>query len=55
MRWELERTWDLRARIDRWKARKKEWTKATPKKNTLKNKLDTFTKAKQMMNQINAK
>jgi DNA-binding PadR family transcriptional regulator len=55
MRWELERTWDLKARIGRWKSRQKQWNKTAPKKNNFKNKMETFNKAKQMMNQINNK
>lgn len=55
MRWELERTWDTKARIDRWKSRQKEWSKAAPNKNTFKNKMDTFNKAKQMMDKLNGK
>ena len=53
MRWELEKTWDLKARLQRWSKRQKEWN---PKKqNSLKNKLNTFNKAKEMMDQINNK
>lgn len=55
MRWELERTWDLKARIGRWKSRQKQWSKTAPKKNNFKNKMETFNRAKQMMNQINNK
>lgn len=53
MRWELERTWDLKARIDRWKTRQKQWNKTAPKKNTFKNKMDTFSRATEMMRKIN--
>ena len=53
MRWELERTWDTKARIERWKSRQKEWSKASPKKNTFKNKMDTFSRATEMMRKIN--
>ena len=55
MRWELERTWDLKARIGRWKSRQKQWSKTAPKKNNFKNKMETFNRAKQIMNQINNK
>jgi DNA-binding transcriptional regulator YhcF (GntR family) len=51
MRWELERTWDLRARMQRWNNNTKRWKKK-PGSN-LKAKLDTYSKAKQMINQIN--
>tara|TARA_Y100001973_G_C5204596_1_gene340525 strand:- start:2713 stop:3357 length:645 start_codon:yes stop_codon:yes gene_type:complete len=52
MRWELEKTWDLNLRMKRWSRRQKEWN---PKKqNSLKSKLNTFNKAKEMMNQINS-
>lgn len=51
MRWEIEKTWDLKARMQRWCKRQEQWN---PKKQkSLKNKLETFNKAKQMMNQIN--
>ena len=53
MRWELERTWDTKARIDRWKSRQKEWNKTAPKKNNFKNKMETFNKAKELMNKLN--
>jgi len=53
MRWELERTWDLKARIGRWKARQKQWNKTAPKKNTFKNKMETFNRATEMMRKIN--
>jgi len=53
MRWELERTWDLKARMERWKRNQQKWDKPSKKPNTLKNKLETFNKAKEMMNQIN--
>lgn len=53
MRWELEKTWDLKARMQRWSKRQNQWN---PKKqNSLKSKLNTFHKAKQMMDQINTK
>ena len=53
MRWELERTWNTKAKIGRWKQLQTKWDKKGERKNTLKNKLDTFNKAKEMMNQIN--
>ena len=53
MRWELERTWDLKARIGRWKTRQKQWNKTSPKKNNSYNNIDTFNKAKQMMDKLN--
>lgn len=53
MRWELERTWDLNARMHRWKRNQQKWDKTIKKPTSLKNKLDTFNKAKQMMDQIN--
>mgnify|MGYP003624992054 FL=1 len=55
MRWELERTWDLKARIGRWKSRQKQWNKTAPKKNNIKNKMETFNRAKQMMDKINGR
>ena len=53
MRWELEKTWDLKARLQRWSKMQKEWN--PKKKNSLKSKLNTFNKAKEMMDQINRK
>ena len=52
MRWELERTWDLRARIQRWKNNTKKWTKTKPA-SKLKQKLNTFLNAKEIINKIN--
>ena len=51
MRWELERTWNTVSRIQRFQNNQKKWNPKNSK--SLKNKLDTFNKAKQMMNQIN--
>jgi len=53
MRWEIEKTWDLNARMHRWKRNQQKWDKPSKKPTSLKNKLDTFNKAKQMMDQIN--
>ena len=53
MRWELERTWNTKARIGRWKSRQKEWNKTAPKKNTFKNKMETFNRATEMMRKLN--
>ena len=52
MRFEMEKTWNLKARMQRWASRQKQWTK--PKK-TIKDKINTFNKAKEMMDQINKK
>tara|TARA_R100001244_G_C5158390_1_gene130675 strand:+ start:747 stop:1370 length:624 start_codon:yes stop_codon:yes gene_type:complete len=53
MRWELERTWDLKSRMKRWKANTLKWTK--PKqKSKLKQKLNTFNNARELINKINS-
>ena len=54
MRFELEKTWNTKARLQRWKRNQNKWnTKKIPSK--LKTKLDTYNRAKEMMNQINKK
>lgn len=54
MRFELEKTWDLEARFKRWMINVKKWsTKKTF--NTFRSKMDTYSRAKEMMNQINKK
>ena len=54
MRFELEKTWDLEARFKRWMINVKKWsTKKTS--NTFRSKMDTYSRAKEMMNQINKK
>ena len=53
MRYELEKTWDTKSRLDRWKANQQKWAKPDKKQNTFKNKMGTFNKAKEMMNKIN--
>tara|TARA_R100001594_G_scaffold35124_2_gene64255 strand:+ start:470 stop:1084 length:615 start_codon:yes stop_codon:yes gene_type:complete len=54
MRFELERTWNTNARLQRWKRNQSKWgAKKTASK--LKAQLDTYSKAKQMIDQINNK
>lgn len=54
MRFELEKTWLLNARVKRWINNTKKWsTKKTS--NSFKSKMDTYSRAKEMMNQINNK
>ena len=53
MRWELEKTWDTKLRINRWDTKQKQWNKTEPKKNKYKNKMNTFNKAKELMNKLN--
>tara|TARA_R110001583_G_scaffold8915_1_gene42079 strand:- start:3999 stop:4622 length:624 start_codon:yes stop_codon:yes gene_type:complete len=54
MRFELEKTWLLDARVKRWMNNVKKWsTKKTS--NSFKSKMDTYSRAKEMMNQINNK
>tara|TARA_R100001163_G_C5066916_1_gene205631 strand:+ start:2096 stop:2746 length:651 start_codon:yes stop_codon:yes gene_type:complete len=51
MKWEMEKTWDTNLRLNRWKNNQKKWF---PKKaNSLRNKLNTFNKAQQILNKIN--
>lgn len=52
MRYELERTWDLRARMIRWKNNTKKWNTKRPA-SKLKAQLDTYSKAREMMDKIN--
>ena len=51
MRFELEKTWDLNLRLQRWSRRQNQWNN----KNSggLKQKLNTFNKAQEMLNKIN--
>tara|TARA_R110000824_G_scaffold68953_4_gene177776 strand:+ start:1455 stop:2063 length:609 start_codon:yes stop_codon:yes gene_type:complete len=50
MRWELEKTWKTSLRIQRWK--RNNWKSKKPE-SKLKAKLDTYSRAKEMINQIN--
>jgi len=50
MRFELEKTWDLNLRLQRWSRRQNQWNKNS---GGLKQKLNTFNKAQQMLNKIN--
>jgi len=50
MRWELEKTWKTSLRIQRWK--RNNWNSKKPE-SKLKAKLDTYSKAREMINQIN--
>ena len=52
MRFELEKTWNTLARIQRWKKNISKWNTKKPG-SKLKDKLDTYSKARQMINQIN--
>ena len=52
MRWELEKTWNIKSRMQRWKNNQKKWNTKKPG-SKLKAKLDTYSRAKQMINQIN--
>tara|TARA_R100001440_G_scaffold23448_1_gene38195 strand:- start:2214 stop:2834 length:621 start_codon:yes stop_codon:yes gene_type:complete len=51
MRFELEKTWDLNLRLQRWSRRQNQWNKNNP--GGLKQKLNTFNKAQEMLNKIN--
>jgi DNA-binding transcriptional regulator YhcF (GntR family) len=55
MRWELERTWSTKKRLFRWIKNGTKWNKTAPKKNNIKNKMETFNRAKQMMDKINGR
>ena len=53
MRFELERTWNTPLRMQRWKANQEKWN---PKpKNKLKSQLNSYNKAREMINKINSK
>lgn len=52
MRFELEKTWNTKARLQRWKKNISKWNTKKPG-SKLKAKLDTYSRAKQMINQIN--
>ena len=53
MRYELEKTWNTSSRIQRWKKNISKWNTKRPG-SKLKAKLDTYSRAKEMINQINA-
>lgn len=52
MRFEMEKTWELKARLQRWKRNQKPSWNGKPV-SKVKAQLNTYTKAKEMMNQIN--
>ena len=52
MRFELEKTWDTYKRLFRWINNKKKWNPKKPA-SKLKRKLDTYSKAREMIKQIN--
>jgi hypothetical protein len=52
MRFEMEKTWELKARLQRWKRNQKPSWNGKPQ-SKVKAQLNTYTKAKEMMNQIN--
>jgi len=54
MRFELEKTWNTNARLQRWKRNQNKWGAKKPA-SKLKAQLDTYSKAKEMINQINQK
>tara|TARA_R100000353_G_scaffold123277_2_gene87583 strand:- start:790 stop:1410 length:621 start_codon:yes stop_codon:yes gene_type:complete len=51
MRFELEKTWDLNLRLQRWSRRQNQWNNKNS--GDLKQKLNTFNKAQEMLNKIN--
>ena len=52
MRFEMEKTWDTKKRLERWMKNISKWETKKPG-SKLKAKLDTYSRAKQMINQIN--
>jgi hypothetical protein len=52
MRFEMEKTWDTYKRLNRWINNKKKWNTKKPV-SKLKAKLDTYSRAKEMINKIN--
>ena len=54
MRWELEKTWDTKARIDRWKMNQQKWSKPI-KTSKVENSLNVHQQAKEMILKMNNK
>ena len=52
MRFEMEKTWDTKKRLESWMKNTSKWETKKPG-SKLKAKLDTYSRAKQMINQIN--
>lgn len=53
LRFELEKTWNLKSRIQRWKSNQSKWATKKPV-SKFKMKLNTFANAKEKINQINS-
>ena len=53
MRWELERTWDLKARLQRWKSNNIKWNEPKKVVSKIRQKLNVFNNAKEKLNKIN--
>jgi DNA-binding transcriptional regulator YhcF (GntR family) len=54
MRFELEKTWDTKKRLERWINNTKKWQAKKPG-SKIKSQLDAYSKAREMMKQINNK
>tara|TARA_R110001606_G_scaffold397930_2_gene575753 strand:- start:238 stop:858 length:621 start_codon:yes stop_codon:yes gene_type:complete len=51
MRFEIERTWNLKSRIERWQ--RSQWQTKTKNTSKIKSSMNVYSKAKEMMNKIN--
>ena len=51
MRFEIERTWNLKSRIERWQ--RSQWQIKTKNTSKIKSSMNVYSKAKEMMNKIN--
>tara|TARA_R110000751_G_C13693563_1_gene472601 strand:+ start:96 stop:758 length:663 start_codon:yes stop_codon:yes gene_type:complete len=53
MKFELERTWDIKKRLERWINNSKKWNTNTTKKSRIKTSLSAHEKAKEMVRKMN--
>jgi len=53
MRFEIERTWNLKSRLQRWKTNKSKWQSNSKNTSKLKASMNVYNKAKEMMDKIN--
>tara|TARA_R110000744_G_scaffold30329_6_gene71872 strand:- start:7474 stop:8151 length:678 start_codon:yes stop_codon:yes gene_type:complete len=54
MKFQMQKTFDIKRRLERWAKNEKTWSRPTlAKNNTIKNKLETFNRAKNIMDKIN--
>jgi hypothetical protein len=53
MRFELEKTFEIKRRLIRWKSNQSKWNNNNVKKSKIKDTLDTWSKARNMLDNIN--